>query len=234
MPNFEWIMEYADLLLEGLVTTLELLLISGLFGFLLAVLIATAKQHTGTWMARAAGVYTQVIRGTPLLVQMYLLYYGVGSTFSEFPFIRDSWMWDYLRDGFWYVALALVLSVGGYVGEVILTGLRAVPKGEIECARALGMNRWVVYRRIWVPRAVQLLLPTLSGEAVLLLKSTALASTVATTDLLGAVNYVRAQTLITYEPLLSLALIYMALAWIIERLFNRVERKNVRRKLAEH
>jgi polar amino acid transport system permease protein len=130
--------------------------------------------------------------------------------------------WPYLREGFWYVAFALTLSVSAYVGEVLRGGLRAVPRGELEAARAYGMRPWLVLRRVWMPRALQMLRPTLAGESVMLLKATALASTVAVTDLLGAANLVRAQTLRVYEPLLVVAVIYIILAIVIEQGFARI------------
>lgn len=95
--------------------------------------------------------YISVFRGTPLLVQIYILYYGVGSLFAAYPPIRGSFLWPYLREGFWYVALALTLSVGAYVGEVLRGGLRAVPRGELEAARAYGMGYWLTLRRVWLP-----------------------------------------------------------------------------------
>lgn len=103
-------------------------------------------------------------------------------------------------------------------------GLRAVPRGELEAARAYGMRPWQVLRRVWMPRALQMLRPTLAGESVMLLKSTALASTVAVTDLLGAANLVRSQTLRVYEPLLVVAVVYIVLAFLIEQGFARVGR----------
>ena len=157
-------------------------------------------------------------------MQIYILYYGVGSVFASFPLIRHSLLWPYLREGFWYVALALTLSVGAYVGEVLRGGLRAVPRGELEAARAYGMRPAQVLRRVWMPRALQMLRPTLAGESVMLLKSTALASTVAVTDLLGAANLVRAQTLKVYEPLLVVAVVYIVLAFLIEQGFARIGR----------
>ncbi|MDN0084191.1 ABC transporter permease subunit [Crenobacter sp. SG2305] len=221
--HFEWASTYGHVLLQGLLVTIELLLLSGFFGFLLALLVGfgrLSKQPVIAWLSLS---FTNLIRGTPLLVQIYVLYYGVGSLFVGFPAVRDSFLWPYLREGFWYVVVALTLSVGGYVGEVIKGGLRGVPKGELEAARALGMSRLLMIRRIWLPRAIQILLPSLAGESVGLLKSTALASTVAVMDVLGAANLVRAQTFRTYEPLLVIAITYLVLALLIERVFRRLE-----------
>ena len=223
--DFEWLVSYQEYFLPALQTTLELLLFSGSLGFVLALLVGFARLSTQPFIAWAALSFTNTSRGTPLLVQIYVLYYGLGSLFAEFPAVRETFLWDYLRDGFWYVVLALAISVAAYVGEVIKGGLRGVPKGELEAARALGMPWLLMVRRIWLPRALQILLPSLAGESVLLLKSTALASTVAVMDVLGAANFVRTQTLRTYEPLLVTALVYLVLALLIEQLFRRLARR---------
>ncbi|OWJ94145.1 nickel permease [Pseudomonas sp. A46] len=228
LPN--WITEYAGLLFSGLATTLQLLAISATLGFILAMGVALARISRNPLLAGASLAYTSVIRGTPLLVQIYLFYYGVGSLFATFPLIRGSFLWPYLRDGFWYIVLALVLSVGAYVGEVIRGGLKSVPRGELEAASAFGMNRRQVLTRVWLPRALRQLLPTLAGETVLLLKSTALASTVAVVDLLGAANVVRAQTFQIYQPLLLVAGIYICLTFLIETLASRMERRGSMRR----
>ncbi|MCI0152306.1 ABC transporter permease subunit [Paraburkholderia sediminicola] len=147
----------------------------------------------------------------------------LGSLFAGWQSLRESLLWPFLCDGFWYVAIALVISVGAYVGEVIRAGLRGVPKGDTESARAMGMRSRFVIHRVRLPSAIQILLPTLAGETVILLKSTALASTVAVMDVLGAANYMRAQTLRTYEPLLAVAIIYVVLAFVSEKAFGCLE-----------
>jgi polar amino acid transport system permease protein len=219
--DFTWITSFSAELLHGLGVTMKLLLLSGFFGFILAVLVALGRLSANRLISSTMHAYTSVFRGTPLLVQIYILYYGVGSLFASYPLIRGSALWPYLREGFWYVTLALTLCVGAYVGEVLRGGLRAVPRGELEAARSFGMGRWRVLRRVWLPRALQILRPTLIGESIMLLKATALASTVAVTDLLGAANLVRAQTLRVYEPLLAVAVIYIILAFLLEHGFSR-------------
>ncbi|NWD75907.1 ABC transporter permease subunit [Pseudomonas gingeri] len=221
----EWTLEYATLLGRGLQTTLSLLLISSLLGFGLAVLVALARLSKNRLVAKVSLFYTSVLRGTPLLIQIYIFYYGLGSLFAQFPLIRGSFLWPYLRDGYWYIVFALVLSVGAYVGEVIRGGLLAVPKGEMEAASAFGMTPRQSLWRVRLPRAMGLLLPTLAGETVMLLKSTALASTIAVIDLLGAANVVRAQTLQVYQPLLLVAGVYVCLTFLIEALFAFAERR---------
>lgn len=224
-PNWSWVPNFASMFVDGLLITLQLLIIGAVGGFALAIAVGLARVSRFWWLNWPSFAFTQVIRGTPLLVQIFLIYYGLGSLLAAIPEVRQSALWPILREGFWYVALALILSVGAYVGEVLRGGLLAVPRGELEAARALGMGRGLVARRIWIPRAIQNLLPTLAGESVLLLKSTALASTVAVTDLLGAASFVRAQTFITYEPLLVVAIVYFCLARLIEYGFRKVEER---------
>ncbi|MCY1392938.1 Octopine transport system permease protein OccM [compost metagenome] len=225
-----WIFDYGKLLLSGLGTTLLILVISAVLGFVLALLVALARMSRNPLLAGASLAYTSVIRGTPLLVQIYIFYYGLGSLFAQFPLIRGSFLWPYLRDGFWYIVIALVLSVGAYVGEVIRGGMKSVPRGELEAAAAFGMRQRLVLFRVWLPRALRLLLPTLAGETVMLLKSTALASTVAVVDLLGAANVVRAQTFQVYQPLLLVAGIYICLTFMIETGFGLAERRSMFRR----
>ncbi len=226
--DFSWLNGFSGELLRGLGITLKLLVLSGVCGFVLAVMVSLGRVSRNPLISAPMQFFISVFRGTPLLVQIYILYYGVGSLFAGYPPIRGSVLWPYLRDGFWYVALALTLSVGAYVGEVLRGGLRAVPRGELEAAWAYGMGYRLTLQRVWLPRALELVRPTLVGECVLLLKATALASTVAVTDLLGAANLVRAQTLKVYEPLLAVALIYIVLAFVIEHLCARLGRVSQR------
>lgn len=227
MTQSAWLTEYGPLVLKGLWTTLSLLLVSGTFGFALAIAIALARLSRHWLVSGFAAFYSSVIRGTPLLVQIYVFYYGLGSVMASQPAIRTSIFWPYLRDGYWYVVFALVLSVGAYVGEVLKGGLMNVPRGELEAARAFGLTNWQVLRRNWLPRAIGLLLPTLAGETVMLMKSTALASTIAVVDLLGAASLIRSQTFMIYQPLLLVAAIYICLTLLIETGSKIVERQLV-------
>jgi polar amino acid transport system permease protein len=221
--NFSWAPRYWPLMLQGLWLTVRLVALSGLIGFALALLVGLARVSRNPLVNGLALGFTSLIRGTPLLVQIFILYYGLGSLFAAFPEIRQTWAWPYLRDAFPYLVLALSLSVAGYVGEIIRGALLAVPRGELEAARAFGHQGIGLLRRIWLPRALQGIIPTLAGETVLLLKSTALASTIAVVDLVGAANRVRTNTLIAYEPLIAVAVVYLILTLIIEAGFRRVE-----------
>jgi polar amino acid transport system permease protein len=223
--DFGWLAKYLPLLVEGLWRTLLLVFWSGLLGFLLAIPVGLAQTSRSGLLSAISRGFTTTIRGTPLLVQVYLIYYGVGDLFSRTPEIRQSFLWPYLRDGFWYAVAAFTISVAAYEGEVLRGGFLAVPKGELEAGRACGMSRFMILRRIWLPRAIQVSLPTLSGEAILLLKSTPLAATITVIDLMGAANIIRSQTFRVYEPLIVVAVVYVALAIAIALVFRLLERR---------
>lgn len=212
-------------LIEGTWVTLILLVVSGVFGNMLAVPIALARVSRNPALWIPSYLYILLMRGTPLLVQIYLIYFGLGEIFGRSPAIRHSFLWPYLREGFWYAALALILNTAGYSGEILRGAIQAVPHGEVEAARAFGMSRWLMLRRVILPRAIRISLPTFGGETILLLKATALASTVTVMDMLGVANYIRSQTFHVYEPLLAAAVVYILLTFFITRAFNFAERQ---------
>jgi polar amino acid transport system permease protein len=212
-------------LLAGTWMTVVLLVLSWVLGNALAIATALARVSTSRALRAPSWAYCQLIRGTPLLVQIYLLYYGLGSVFAHMPALRHSFMWTYLRDGFWYAVVALGLSTGAYSGEIIRGAIAAVPPGEVEAARSLGLRPWQVTRLIILPRAIQSCLPALGGETILLLKSTALASTITVLDIMGQADVARAESLRVYEPLLSAAVVYIILTLIITQLFGFAERR---------
>lgn len=221
--RWHWIPRYGDLALQGLWRTLWLLGLSCLLGFLLAVPLGLA-QAAGPWfLAAPARWFCTVIRGTPLLLQLWLIYFGLGSLFPQYPWIRESELWPYLRQAWPYALLALTLSFAGYEGEVMRGALKSVPRGQLEAARAYGMGRFTVLRRIWLPQALARALPTLGGETVLQMKATPLVATITMVDLYAVSSRVRQDTFIVYEPLLLLALFYMAIAGLIALLFRWLE-----------
>jgi polar amino acid transport system permease protein len=225
--RWDWIFSYLPLLLKGLWLTILLLVLSGVLGFILAVPIGLVQVTGPLWLALLARGFCTVIRGTPLLVQLWLIYYGLGALFPQiaaaYPEFRQNFLWLIRLDAFYYALLAFTLSFAGYEGEVMRGAFLGVPRGEIEAARAFGMSPWKVVTRVWFPRAVRLVLPTLAGETVLQLKSTPLAFTVTVMDLMGVTSKIRQDTYNTFEPLMLLAVIYMCLTFIIVWLFKRIE-----------
>jgi polar amino acid transport system permease protein len=228
--DFSWFPHYLPMIVKGIELTLLLLVISITIGFALAVPIGLVQVTGPRWLKWLAAGFCTVIRGTPLLIQLWLLYYGLGSFFPQIPWLRQSFLWPVLREGFFYAALAFTLSFAGYEGAIMKGAFLSVPKGELEAARAFGMSPWTVLRRIWLPRAFRIVLPTLGGETILQLKSTPLAATVTVIELYGASYQVRQDTYRVYEPLLMVALIYLALTYVITRLFAYIERQVPQRR----
>lgn len=223
--DFSWVPQYLPLLIKGLWLTIQVLVISCVFGFILAIPIALVQVTGPRWLGLIARGFCTTIRGTPLLIQLWLLYYGLGSLFPQIPWIRTSFLWPVLREGYFYALLAFTLSFAGYEGEVMRGAFQSVPKGELEAGRAFGMSRFTLLRRIWLPRAVRLVLPTLAGEVVLQLKSTPIAFTVTVMDLYGVAYKVRQDTYLVYPPLIVVTIAYVALTGLIVLAFRYIERQ---------
>ncbi|MGO4436348.1 ABC transporter permease [Rhizobium sp. RAF56] len=223
--RWDWLPQYLPLLAWGVGVTLMMLFSTAILGFFLAVPLGLV-QVTGPWLLKApAQVFCTIIRGTPLLLQLWLLYYGLGSLFPQYPVIRHSILWPYLREAWPYGVAALTLSFAAYEGEVMRGAFAGVPAGELEAARAYGMSPWTTFRRIWLPRAIHRALPTLTGETVLQLKATPLVATITVIDAYAVVSKVRQETYITYEPLLLLALIYLCLTGLLVVGFRYLENR---------
>ncbi len=220
-----WLPEYLPKFAHGLWLTLQLLTLSIVLGMSLAIPIGLVQVTGPRPLAWLAMGFCTVIRGTPLLIQLWLIYYGLGSLFPFIPGIRETMIWPLLRDAFPYALFAFTISVAGYEGEVMRGAFRGVPKGELEAARAIGMGPFTILRRIWLPRALQNVFPTLAGEFVLTLKSTPLAATITIFEVYGVSSIVRQETYRIYEPLLFVAAIYICLTGIIVLMFRWLENR---------
>ncbi|WP_042697348.1 ABC transporter permease [Azospirillum sp. B506] len=170
------------------------------------------------WFARA---YVFVFRGSPLLIQLFLVYYGLG----QFPAIRQSLIWPLLRDPFSCAVIGLALCTAGYTAEIFRGGLLTVPAREIEAARACGMSGLLLFRRIIAPIAIRRVLPSYSTEIVLMVKSTALASLVTVWEVTGVAQRIIAQTYRTMEVFLCAAVIYLVLNFVLVRLVGLLEHR---------
>lgn len=213
-------------IIDGLKTTLLLLLIAVAAGSVLAVLTAIARVAGGRVVRILGDGYTSVIRGTPLLVQLYLLYYGVGNLLTSIPGIRHTVAWPMLRNAFWYAAVSLTISFAAYAGEILRGGIVAVPHGEAEAAAALGLRPAQVWRHVILPRAFRNCLPALGGEVISIMKSTAVASTITVMDMMGWASYIRVQTFQVYGPLLAATTVYVLLAFMLQAAFGTIERRS--------
>ncbi len=223
--NWSWLAnpKYQGLLLQGVWTTVWILVVTMVLGMALAIPLGLAQAAGPWWLATPARLFCGLIRGTPLLLQLWLLYYGLGSLFPSIPWIRGSDLWPILRQAWPYAVLALSLSVAGYEGEVMRGAFKGVPHGQLEAAKAMGMPRLTIFRRIWLPQAIWRVLPTLGGETVLQMKATPLVATITVVDIYAVSSRIRQDTFVVYEPLLLLAVVYMAIAGVIVFLFRWLE-----------
>ncbi|MGU7771658.1 ABC transporter permease [Burkholderia sp. MR1-5-21] len=221
--DFSWIYDYSTILVDGFVQTLLLLVLSVLIGFALAIGLALAQLTKWKLFSLPAGWFCTTFRGTPLLLQLWFLYYGVGSLLPSIPGIRTSILWPVLRDGFTFAVIAFSLNLAAYLAEILRGALLSVPRGELEAAQACGMNYVLVARRVWMPRAFRLAIPSIAGEIVSQLKATPLAFTVTVMDLYGAVYKIRQDTFLVYEPLALVTIVYVLMAGMIAKIFKIVE-----------
>lgn len=199
-------------ILRGLPLTLNLWLLSLLGGACLALLLNLMRQsRIGNLLANG---YVFVFRGTPLLIQIFMIYYGL----AGFGFIRHSFLWPFLREPYWCGLLALILNDAAYSSEILRGGLRAVPKGAVEAGRVSGMSRLAVLRRITLPLAFRQALPAYSNEVISMLKSTALVSTITLMDMTGIARAAISETWRAVEILLCAAVIYLAISMLVTRL----------------
>lgn len=228
--RWEWLGEpkYQILIVKGIWLSIWLTTVTMVIGMCLAIPIGLA-QAVGPWyLALPARAFCTVIRGTPLLMQIWLLYYGLGSLFPG-TWVQKSDLWPLLRQAWPYAVVALSLSVAGYEGEVMRGAFRGVPHGQLEAAKAMGVPRFTLFRRIWLPQALNRVLPTIGGETVLQLKSTPLVSTITIMEIYAVAGRIRQDTFIVYEPLFLLAIIYMAIAGLIVALFRWLESRTPQR-----
>lgn len=223
--DWSWLPKFLPLLPYGIFITLQLLVLTMVFGLLLAIPLGLAQVTGPKWLASLSRGYCTVMRGTPLLIQLYLLYYGLGSVFSGYPELRQTIFWPILREGFYYALLAFVLNEAGYAGEIMRGAFLSVPKGELEAARACGMTPFQVLRRVWLPRAFRNAIPALGGETILTLKATPLAALVTVVDVFSVADRVRQETYIIYEPLIMVMIVYLVMTFIVTRIFGHIERQ---------
>jgi arginine/ornithine transport system permease protein len=226
--NLEAVVESLPLYWDGLVTTLELLALSlalgGLAALPLGVLRASPKRWLGVPIGAPVWLCTYVLRGTPLLVQLFLIYYGL----AQFDAVRASALWPWLSNAWFCAALAFALNTCAYTTEMIAGAIRATPHGEVEAARAFGMSWATAMRCIVLPSALRRCLPAYGNEVILMLHATSLASVVTLLDLTGAAREMNSRFYLPFEAFITAAVFYLALTFVLVALFRRAEARWLR------
>ena len=220
-------------LLNGLLLTLEITALALVIGLVTAVPLALMRLSRNPLLRGPVYGFIFYFRGTPLLVQLFMIYYGSGQFRTELEVLG---LWTFFREAYFCAVLALTLNTAAYTAEILRGAIQAVPHGEIEAARALGMSRGLLYRRIVLPKAFRIALPAYSNEVVFLFQATSLVSIITLLDLTGVARVLVARTFAVYELYIAAGLIYLACTYLILWVFRRIERRlfaHLRRPEAE-
>lgn len=215
--NTQTILHYWD----GLVMTVQLVFLALLIGLILAVPLAIGRTSKRWWISTPIWCYTYVFRGTPLLIQLYIIYYGV--TFIDG--IQDSPFWFIFREAYVPLLIAFVLNTAAYTTEILRGAIKQTPHGEIEAAQAYGFTPWQVMARIKLPSALRRALPAYSNEVIFMLHASSIASVVTIIDLTGAARDIFSRYYTPFTAFLFVAAIYLVLTFALVYTFKRLERR---------
>ncbi|MFC7066968.1 ABC transporter permease [Brucella rhizosphaerae] len=219
--NLEFYSEAFMQMLSGVPLTLKLAASSIVFGAILALLFAMMRLSGIAVLDWIARLYVFVFRGTPLLVQIFIIYYGL----SQFPVIRYSFLWPILREPYWCAIIALTLNNAAYASEIIRGGLLSVPSGQIEAAKACGMSRFTSFRRIVMPLAIRQALPGYGNEMISMVKATSLASIITLMEVTGIAAKLIAESYRAIEVFVIAGAIYLAINFVLTRALMFAEYK---------
>ncbi|MBP3863366.1 MAG: ABC transporter permease [Pseudomonas sp.] len=218
--EWEVILKWLPKLMQGATLTLELTAISVIAGLIVAIPLGIARSSKLWYVRSLPYAYIFFFRGTPLLIQLFLVYYGL----AQFDVVRDRALWPYLRSPFWCAIITMTLHTAAYIAEILRGAIQAIPPGEIEAARALGMSRFKTLVHIVLPRAARIGLPAYSNEVILMLKASSLASTVTLLELTGMTRTIIARNYQTVDMFLAAGAIYLVMSFVLIQGFKLLER----------
>jgi octopine/nopaline transport system permease protein len=219
MMDLQFMSETFIALLGGVPLTLQLATASVVTGLVFGVVLAAIRISPNRVLSNLAGLYVFVFRGTPLLVQIFLIYFGLG----QFPAIRESMLWPFLREPYYCAWISLSLCSAAYATEIIRGGLLSVPYGQIEAARACGMPTVLRWRRILLPLAIRQALPAYGNEVIAMVKSTSLASIITLMEITGIAARIIGESYRTLEVFVIAGAIYLSLNFLLILLIRRLE-----------
>jgi octopine/nopaline transport system permease protein len=220
MTELTFLYETLLALFSGVPVTFALVTSSVAIGGVLALALTILRRASviGEWLVSA---YVFALRGSPLLVQIFLIYYGLG----QFQAVRESVLWPFLREPWWCAILALSLNTAAYQAEVLRGGLNGVPKGAIEAAQVAGMSPFLTFRRIVLPIAIRIALPAYASEVVIMVKATSLASIITLFEITGIARGIVSETFRVFEVLSVAGAIYLVINSLLTRGFALIERR---------
>lgn len=220
--DFVLIWDNIDKFLWGALLTLQITVLALLLGGILSIPLAIARAYKHPWLNGPIWCFTYVFRGSPLLVQAYLIYYGL----AQFEYVRNSFLWDPILSSAWWCALiALTLNTMAYTAEFLRGSIATTPKGEIEAAKVCGMSSWQIIKRIVLPSSFRRALPAYSNEVILTLHGSVFLSTITLQDLLGAGRWLNGRFYLAYEGFITAMVFYMILVALISYGFQLWEKR---------
>ena len=208
-------------LLNATLVTLKLLSLSLIFGLILGLFFAILRLNKNIILNRFSYFYSYIFRGTPLLVQIFIIYFGLG----QIEFLRSSFLWIILKEPYWCAIIAFSLNTGAYTSEILRSAFETINKGFIEAGDSLGISKRIIFYKIQIPIAIRQSLPAYGNEIILMLKGTSLASTVTLMDLTGVAKYIISTTFKPIEVFIVAGGIYLFMTFIIHNFIRYLEKK---------
>ncbi len=219
--DFDLIINSFPKLLSASIITLKLLSVSLIIGLFIGLFFAILRIKNNIIFGKIAYIYSYIFRGTPLLVQIFIIYYG----FGQVEFIRESFLWIILKEPYWCAVIAFALNTGAYTSEILRSAFQTIKPGYIEAGRSLGIANKIIFYKIQIPIAIRQSLPAYGNEIILMLKGTSLASTVTLMDLTGVAKYIISTTFKPIEVFIIAGSIYLFITFIIHNLIKLLEKK---------
>ncbi len=208
-------------LLSATVITLKLLSLSLILGLFIGLLFAILRMNENFFLNKFAYGYSYVFRGTPLLVQIFIIYFGLG----QIEYLRSTVLWVVLKEPYWCAIIAFALNTGAYTSEILRSAFQTINPGLIEAGKSLGVSKKIIFYKIQIPVAIKQSLPAYGNEIILMLKGTSLASTVTLMDLTGVAKYIISTTFKPVEVFIVAGSIYLFMTFIIHNTIKYLERK---------
>lgn len=205
--------------LEGLINTAWLVAVSLIFGLCIAIPTGICRSSENPWLRWPAWGYIYFFRGTPLLVQLFIIYYGAGQWGS----LQSSWAWKWFQEAWFCSLLAFALNTGAYTAEIVRGSIQMIPKGELEAAASFGMNRWQMLRHIILPSALRRALPAYSNEVILMLHGSSVAGVITVVDITGAARIINARYYSPFEAFITAGVLYLCISMMLVWCFRKLE-----------
>ena len=208
-------------LLSATLTTLKLLSLSLVFGLIIGLIFAVMRLSKNKFVSNFSYGFSYTFRGTPLLVQIFIIYFGLG----QIEYLRSTILWNILKEPYWCAIIAFSLNTGAYTSEILRSAFQTIKPGLIEAGKSLGISRKIIFYKIQIPIAIKQSLPAYGNEIILMLKGTSLASTVTLMDLTGVAKYIISTTFKPVEVFIVAGSIYLFLTFLIHNFIKFTERK---------